>query len=88
MNLQPSLHWNNFTVPELKEILEHCTALESLGIAQDEDMICSIRRDIGLREKEISSQPYPLNHIRASQHKTKSPSAKKQPQEQLLEQII
>ena len=36
---EPIPHWNNFTVPELKEILEHCRALERLGIAQDEEMM-------------------------------------------------
>jgi len=48
----PIPHWNNFTIPELKEILEHCEALDKLGIAQDEEMIASIRRDIALRKKE------------------------------------
>jgi hypothetical protein len=53
---EPTPHWNNFTVPELKEILEHCKALERLGIAQDEEMMISISRDIALREKRISEQ--------------------------------
>jgi hypothetical protein len=48
----PIPHWNNFTIQELKEILEHCAALDRLGIAQDEKMIASIERDIALREKE------------------------------------
>jgi hypothetical protein len=51
---EPIPHWNNFTVPELKEILEHCTALERLGIAQDEEMMVSIERDIALRDKKMS----------------------------------
>jgi hypothetical protein len=49
----PISHWNNFTLPELKEILEHCVALERLGIAQDEKMMASIERDITLREKKV-----------------------------------
>ena len=53
---EPLSHWNNFTVPELKEILEHCVALERLGIAQNEEMIVSIERDIALREKKISGR--------------------------------
>jgi hypothetical protein len=51
---EPIPHWNNFTVPELKDILEHCMALERLGIAQDEEMMVSIERDIDLREKKMS----------------------------------
>jgi len=50
---EPISHWNNFTVPELQEILEHCVALERLGIAQDEKMMVSIERDIALREKKV-----------------------------------
>ena len=45
-------HWNNFTLPVLKEIFEHCVALERLGIAQDDKMMASIERDITLREKK------------------------------------
>lgn len=45
-------HWNNFTLPELKEILEHCTSLERLGIAQDEKMMVSIEQDIALLEEK------------------------------------
>ena len=48
-------HWSNFTVPELEEILEHCVALERLGIAQDEKMMASIERDIALRDKKLRS---------------------------------
>jgi hypothetical protein len=43
--------WNNFTVPELKEILGHCEALERLGITQDAELIKSVKRDIKLRSK-------------------------------------
>jgi hypothetical protein len=49
-------HWNNFTVPELGEILEHCVALERLGIAQDEKMMASIERDIALRDKKVKKR--------------------------------
>jgi hypothetical protein len=82
MKIQPTLHWNNFTVPELKEILEHCTALERLGIAQDEEMMCSIQRDIDLREEKTAPmRPQP----RAV--KIKKPAvARRQPEELLLEQ--
>jgi len=48
----PTRHWNNFTLPELREILEHCAALERIGIAQDEKMMASIQTDIDLLEKE------------------------------------
>ena len=79
---QPIPHWNNFTVLELKEILEHCRALERLGIAQDQEMIISIERDITIREKKIStSQPKQtkkLNHIKINK--------RQQPQSILLEQ--
>ena len=52
MNVRkPISHWNNFTVPELEEIIEHCRALERLGIAQDEEMMCSMERDIKMRPK-------------------------------------
>lgn len=55
MNTQkPTPHWNNFTLSELKEILQHCRALERLGIAQDVKMMRSIERDIALREKKTS----------------------------------
>jgi hypothetical protein len=43
--------WDNFAIPELKEILEHCEALESIGIAQDEEIVHEIERDITLREQ-------------------------------------
>jgi hypothetical protein len=47
---EPLTHWDNFTIPELKEILEHCAALERLGIAQDEEMMRDIERNITLHE--------------------------------------
>jgi hypothetical protein len=50
---EPIAHWNNFSVPELKAILEHCKALERLGIAQDKEMMASIERDIRIREKKM-----------------------------------
>ena len=56
MNTQTILHWTNFTVPELKEVLKHCQALEQLGIAQDEQMLASIQRDISLREEKTPAQ--------------------------------
>jgi Asp-tRNA(Asn)/Glu-tRNA(Gln) amidotransferase C subunit len=49
---EPISHWGNFTVDALKEILEHVSALEHLGIAQDEEMVASIERDISLREQK------------------------------------
>ena len=55
---EPLTHWNNFTLPELKQILEHCVALEALGIAQDEEMILDIERDITLREKRSEGGAY------------------------------
>jgi len=55
-NREPLLHWINFTVPQLKEILMHCQALEELGIAQDEKMVASIQKDIALQEKKPSQQ--------------------------------
>ena len=68
---EPSPHWNNFTVSDLKDILKHCAALEKLGIAQDEEMIVSIERDIALREKK--SRRYKsakINQILQNQLKT------------------
>ena len=55
---EPLTHWNNFTLPELKQILEHCVALEALGIAQDEEMILDIERDITLRERRSEGDAY------------------------------
>ena len=83
---EPIPHWNNFTVPELKEILEHCRALERLGIAQDEEMMASVERDIALREKltrikrQIAQNTRPNKSVR----KTSKP----QPHDVLLEQNI
>jgi len=97
---EPLPHWNNFTVPELKDILEHCVALERLGIAQDEEMMVSIERDITLREKKTNrhhvhheSKPARMkpqivqNQNKANRIMSKTtPHAKRQPQEYLLEQ--
>ena len=66
----PISHWNNFTLPELKEILEHCAALELLGIAQDEKMMASISRDISLREKKVKRRQKSLKSERATQTST------------------
>ena len=54
---EPITHWSNFSVSELKEILKHCRALENLGIAQDEEFIADIERDIRMREQKIVSGP-------------------------------
>ena len=66
---EPIPHWNNFAVPELKEILEHCRALERLGIAQDEEMMVSIERDITIREKKIRAHyaPFEPKHTKIKQ---------------------
>ena len=61
---EPLTHWDNFTIPELKEILEHCTALERLGIAQDEEMMRDIERDITLREKRKKGYVHQAKIIR------------------------
>jgi len=98
----PIPHWNNFTVPELRDILKHCVALERLGIAQDEEMMTSIERDIALREKKISgryvhyeSKPKKLkqqivqNHIKINKNIRKTTQhTKQQPQDYLLEQNV
>ena len=86
---QPIAHWNNFAIPELKEILFHCRALEKLGIAQDEEMMISIERDVKLREITRSR---PLEQKLAKTRQTEKSSLakinkKEQPQELLLEQI-
>ena len=83
MKIQPTLHWNNFTVPELKEILEHCTALERLGIAQDEQMMCSIERDIALRKEK--PRPSSISFKSRARNKVQNVTLK-HPQEILLEQ--
>jgi len=61
---EPLTHWNNFTLPELKQILEHCVALEALGIAQDEEMMLDIERDITLREKRSEGDAYKAEVMR------------------------
>ena len=98
---EPISHWNNFTVPELKNILKHCEALEKLGIAQDEEMVISIKRDIILREKRVdihyvdSASKLPKIRRQLIKHnsgKTNKvvrkikPQAIQQPQDFLLEQ--
>ncbi len=86
---QPIPHWNNFTVPELKEILEHCRALEKLGIAQDGKMMTSIKRDITMREKTITKlAPFePKLGTKQAEKRTITKFKKKeQPHELLLEQ--
>ena len=85
---QPIPHWNNFTVPELKQILVHCRALERLGIAQDEEMMTSIERDVTMREK-ISTQPFEPKLPKMKQiekQKLAKINKKEQKQELLLEQ--
>jgi hypothetical protein len=52
----PLPHWNNFTLPELREILWHIEALERIGIAQNETIAASIKRDIALRDKKHEEQ--------------------------------
>jgi len=63
---EPLCCWNNFTLPELKEIFEHCVSLERLGIAQDEKMLASIERDIALREKKVKRRQEGLNSERSA----------------------
>ncbi len=88
-------HWNNFTVPELKDILEHYCALERLGIAQDEEMMVSIERDITLREKKLSTprhMPFESKLTRIKQQRVKQirrkTSREQQSQEYLLAQSV
>jgi hypothetical protein len=88
MKIQPTLHWNNFTLPELKQILEHCTALERLGIAQDEEMMCSIERDITLREKEPLSGLSALKNTTMRKPMAQSRNTRQQSRELLLEQTV
>jgi len=89
---EPILHWNNFTVYELKEILKHYRALETLGIAQDEEIVRSIERDITLREKKISA-----HKVQYEKKQTMKPQKrqifikndkKQQPHEYLLKQNV
>jgi hypothetical protein len=97
---EPLPHWNNFSVPELKDILEHCVALEKLGIAQDDEMMVSIERDIVLREKEASErnvhrilEPTKQKIVQDQSkpnkivRKTTQPTSQ-QPQDYLLEQTV
>jgi len=67
---EPLSHWNNFTLPELKEIFEHCAALERLGIAQDEKMMASIERDIALRQKKAERRQEGLTSEPTAQRPT------------------
>ncbi len=92
---EPMPHWNNFTVQELRDIVEHCRALEKLGIAQDEEMLVSIERDITLREKELSaprhapfeSKPTRIIHQKVKQTHGKT-DTKQQSQDYLLAQTV
>ena len=97
----PISHWGNFTVPTLKEILEHCVALDRLGIAQDEEMMRSIERDISLREKENKPRPQYqskpkrirqiINQNRSRTNKIAKKTAQhegEQPQEYLLQETV
>ena len=91
---EPIPHWNNFTIPELAEILEHCRALERLGIAQDEEMMSSIERDIIIRAKKISAlySSFELKHAKIKlqtekQNHTKT-NKRQQPRDYLLEQNV
>jgi hypothetical protein len=89
----PIPHWNNFTVPQLKEIVEHCRALERLGIAQDEEMVVSIERDITLREKNFSLSRYvrfeskPMKQ-QIPKHLHGKTTKRNQPQDYLLAQNV
>ena len=100
MRLQEPLpHWINFTIPQLEEVLQHCAALEKLGIAQDSEMIASIERDVALRAKEVS-RGYAQHVLGSANRKRKSVQnqnklnktigktqpKKQQPQSYLLEQ--
>ena len=71
---EPLTHWGNFTVPELKKILEHCVALETLGIGQDEEMMHDIERDITLRENKSRNYKFPAKIIKKpTQHSKQEP---------------
>ena len=90
---EPLPHWTNFTIPQLRDILEHCVALEKLGIAQDEEMMVSIERDITLREKKTDFQheqhkltPYRIVQKPSSATRKAELRQKQQPQKFLLEQ--
>jgi hypothetical protein len=83
---EPIPHWNNFSVPELKEILEHCRALERLGIAQDEEMIRDIERDVTLREKKTIALHVPLEpkHVIKQQISKQNLAVNKKQQQEIL----
>ncbi len=88
---EPMPHWNNFTVPELKDILKHCKALERLGIVQDEEMMVSIQRDIILREKKLSTPRYASSESKPTKMKRQTvrkirgkTNKRQQPQDYLL----
>jgi hypothetical protein len=83
---EPIPHWNNFAVSELKAILEHCNALDSLGIAQDNEMMADIERDIEMREKTQTqtSPPSKRNFENRKQEKENQNPQKNQSQEYLL----
>ncbi len=96
---KPLPHWNNFQVSELTKILEHCKALEKLGIAQDEEMIFSIERDIILRKKQYAhsgSRLTKMEHQTIKQNLNKpnknvgktAQHSKQKSQDYLLEQTI
>ena len=86
---QPLSKWNNFAVPELKEILIHCTALERLGIAQDEEMMRSIEKDISMRENSNRQHSKPkLTKIKQTEKQKQTQIKKEQPSKLLLEQTV
>jgi hypothetical protein len=91
---EPIPHWTHFTVPELKQILKHCSALENLGIAQDNEMTRDIERDITMREKKAinaRNAPFEPKYTKIKQAEKRHPikiSQSQQPQEYLLEQNI
>ena len=85
---EPIPHWNNFTLPELRDILGHCVALEKLGIAQDEEMMLSIERDITLREN-VHCEPKPTKIRRQTiqnRSLTNAITKQTQPRSYILEQ--
>lgn len=85
---EPISHWNNFTVPELKKIMEHSRALERLGIAQDEEMMISIKRDIMLREKKTRAVSHHFEQKPAELEQRRIRMDKKQQHKHLLEQKV
>ena len=87
---QPIPHWNNFSVLELKQIMIHLRALEKLGIAQDEEMMISIERDITMREK-INTKPSKSKLAKTKQIERQEFSKidkRVQPRKLLLEQTV